>query len=139
VKPPKRLGTQNSPTVRIKSAVVKVHRLVERPDPYTLRLIVNKTQVSYSSISRKNDHDLDMKKYMTTKTHALSNKMVDQRVFKGPRLLQWIKRNKWKNIVTIDGAWAYMSHVNGHRKSYYKFQRKNEPSNVDEILPTKTS
>jgi hypothetical protein len=45
-----------------------------------------------------------MLKRMKTVTDVLSNKMVDQRVLKGPRLLEWIKGSKWKNIVTIDEA-----------------------------------
>jgi hypothetical protein len=117
VKPPKRLGTKNSPTVLTKSAIEKVRRLVERPDPYSL----------YSTIRRINNRDLDMKKHMKTKTNALSNKMVDQRVYKGPRLLEWINGNKWKKGVTIDEAWVYMSHVNGHRKIYYKRRGKISP------------
>ena len=68
-----------------------------------------------------------MLKRMKTKTHALSNKMVDQRVLKGPRLLEWIRGNKWKNIVTIDEAWVYMSHLNGHRKIFYKRRGKESP------------
>jgi hypothetical protein len=126
VKPPKQLGTQNSPTVRIKSAN-EVRRLVERPDPYTLRSIVKKTQLSNSTIRRIIDRDLDMRKHMKTNTQALSNKIVDQWVFKGPRLLEWIKINKWKNIVTIVEAWVYMNHVNGHRKIYYKRREKMSP------------
>jgi hypothetical protein len=126
-KPPKRLGTQNTPTVRTKEAIEKVRKLVDRPDPYSLRSIVKKTQISYSTVRRIISQDLDMMKRMKTKTHALSNKMVDQRVLKGPRLLEWIKGNKWKNIVTIDEAWVYMSHVNGHRKIFYQRRGKESP------------
>jgi hypothetical protein len=134
VKPPKRLGTQNSLIVRTKSAIGKVRRLIVRPNPYTLRSIVKKTQLSYSTICRIIDRDLDMKKHMKTMTHTLSNKMVDQR---GPRLPEWIKGNKWKNIVTIDEAWVYMSHVNGHRKIYHKHRGKMSPQTWTEYYRQK--
>ena len=34
-KPPKRLGTQNTPVVRTKEAIEKVRKLVDRPDPHS--------------------------------------------------------------------------------------------------------
>jgi hypothetical protein len=61
-----------------------------------------------------------MKKHLKTKTHAFLNKIVGQWVFDGPRLLEWIKCNKWKNIVAIDEAWVHMSHVNGRWKMYHE-------------------
>ena len=46
-------------------------------------------------------------------THHLSDKMVARRLEMSPRLLKHLIRNIWRNIISIDKAWCYMSHVNG--------------------------
>ncbi|OQV24934.1 putative Ras-related protein Rab-10 [Hypsibius exemplaris] len=72
-------------------------------------------------------HDLDGKVRSKSKTHALSDKMVEQRVQKGPRLLKRLQGKRLENVVSIDEAWCYMSYVNGRRKIYYQFRGRQSP------------
>ena len=58
------------------------------------------------------------------KTHHLLDKMVGQRLKKGPRLLKHLIHNVWRNIASIDEVWCYMSHVNGKRKILHEFRGK---------------
>lgn len=62
-----------------------------------------------------------------TKTHTLFNKIVTQRLVKGPRFLKPMYRRKWLNIITIDDAWSYIIHVSGKRKVAYKLCGKLNP------------
>lgn len=55
------------------------------------------------------------------KTHALSDKMVQQRLLKGLRLLKHLTGRKLTNIVSTHEVWSYMSHVNGRRRVFYHF------------------
>jgi hypothetical protein len=138
VKLPKRLGTQNSPSVRTPALIKKVKNLLNRPNPYTQPDIGRMLGVSQSTVRNIAKFDLGGEVRKKTRTHALSDKHVAQRVAKSPRSLNQIHRQKWKFIISIDDAWCYMSHVNGCRRIYYKFRgNKREPSKFLKILQQK--
>jgi hypothetical protein len=61
------------------------------------------------------------------KTHVLSNKQAQQRLDRGPRLLQLIGDNKWKYIISLDEAWLSLNDMNGIRGVYYKKTGKPTP------------
>ncbi|OWA53067.1 hypothetical protein BV898_17502 [Hypsibius exemplaris] len=44
-----------------------------------------------------------------------------------------LNSRKWKNIVTIDEAWVYLTDVNGIQKIYYKFRRERSPGSWTEF------
>jgi hypothetical protein len=127
VKPPKRLGTQNLPSVCTPALIKKVKNLLNRPDPYTQPDIGRMLEVSQSTVRNIAKFDLGGEVRKKTRTHALSDKQVAQRVTKGPRLLKQIHRQKWKFIVSIDEAWCFTNHVNGRLRIYYKFRGKESP------------
>ena len=127
VKSPKRLGNQCLPSVRLRTTIEKVRNLVGRPDPWTLTAISKKLGLSLTTVWRIIHKDLHGVLRHKTKTHALSDKMVEQRLQKGPRLLQHLQGRKLTNIVSIDEAWCYMSHVNGRRRVFYQFRGQQSP------------
>ncbi|OQV13733.1 hypothetical protein BV898_12048 [Hypsibius exemplaris] len=46
---------------------------------------------------------------------------------RGPRFLSYINGRKWKNFITIDEAWVYLTDNNGIRKIYYEFRGERSP------------
>jgi biotin operon repressor len=92
VKPPKRLGTQNLPSVRTPALIKKVKNLLNRPDPYTQPDIGRMLGVSKSTVQNIAKFDLGGEVRKKTRTHAQSDKQVAQRVAKGPRPLKHIHR-----------------------------------------------
>ena len=137
VKPLKRLGSQNERSVRTPALIKKVKYLINRPDPWSHRAISRKLNVSCRTIRRVIKEDLQGVVRKKRKTHHLSHKQVAQRLEKGPRLLTWLKRDKWKNIVSIDEAWCYLSHCNGRRKIHYAFRGMQAPESWRKICVQK--
>jgi len=125
--PARRLGPQCLPSVRSKGNIQKVKKLVNLPDPYTHSSISRQLGLSETTVRRIIKRDLDGKVRSKSKTHALSDKMVEQRVRKGPRLLKRLQGKRLENVVSIDEAWCYMSYVNGRRKIYCQFRGRQSP------------
>ncbi|OWA54052.1 hypothetical protein BV898_18474 [Hypsibius exemplaris] len=59
-----------------------------------------------------------------TRLHYLE---VKQRVVPRPEVPALHHGREWKNFVTIDEAWVYLTDVNGIRKIYYEFREKRSP------------
>ncbi|OQV24192.1 hypothetical protein BV898_02139 [Hypsibius exemplaris] len=71
--------------------------------------------------------DLEGKVREKCRVYVLLNKRAKQRLDRGPRFPRYINGPKWKNVVTIDEAWVYLTDVNGIRKIYYEFRGKWSP------------
>ena len=121
IKPVKRLGSLRFHPVRSVSTILKVKNFINRPDSWPLRTISRKLNVPLTNIRRIMQQDLRGKVRSKRKTHRLSDKMVVQRLQKSHRLLEHLIHNIWRNVVSIDEAWCYMSPVNGRRKVFYVF------------------
>ncbi|OQV20031.1 hypothetical protein BV898_06034 [Hypsibius exemplaris] len=83
--------------------------------------------VSATTIARVVSQDLEGKVRKKCRVYALSNKQAKQRVDRGPRFLRYINGRKWKNVVTINEAWVYLTVFNGIRKIYYEFRGERSP------------
>jgi methylphosphotriester-DNA--protein-cysteine methyltransferase len=89
-KPAKRLATQCSPVKRTKDLIRKVDRITNKANPPSQRQLAERYGVSRSTIRRILKDDLGAELRRKRKTHALSNKQVQQRLDGGPRFLQLI-------------------------------------------------
>lgn len=136
-KPVKRLGNQNKRSVRTKQLIKKVKYLINRGDPFTLSQISKRVKTSKTTVRTIISQDLQGVRKKKSRTHALSDKMVAQRLEKGPEFLKLIWRKKWMNIVTVDEAWVYMTHVNGKRRVYYQFRGERSPESWTKIWKQK--
>ncbi|OWA51776.1 hypothetical protein BV898_16243 [Hypsibius exemplaris] len=124
-KPAKKLGTQMLPSVRTTETIKKVEKLV-----FSARSFYHPTNyAAVGTLLRHSaaDYCQGFGREEALQDEDLSDKQAAQRVLKFPRLLEHIKRGKWKYIVSIDQAWCYMSHVNGRRRIYYKFRGRRAP------------
>ncbi|OQV14613.1 hypothetical protein BV898_11232 [Hypsibius exemplaris] len=65
--------------------------------------------------------------------HALSNKQAKQRLDRGPRFLRYINGRKFKNVISINEAWVYLTDVNGIRKIYNEFRGERSPESWTEF------
>jgi hypothetical protein len=82
--PAKRLATHCSPVKRTKDLIRKVDRITNKANPPPQRQLAERYGVSRSTIRRILKDDLVAKLRRKRKTHALSNKQVQQRLDRGP-------------------------------------------------------
>jgi hypothetical protein len=73
VKPQKRLGTQNLPSVCTPALIKKVKNLLNRPDPHTQPDIGRMLGASQSAVRYIAKFDLGGEVQKKTRTHALSD------------------------------------------------------------------
>ncbi|OWA51167.1 hypothetical protein BV898_15661 [Hypsibius exemplaris] len=48
--------------------------------------------------------------------------MIQQRLARDPRFLNWSRGRKWENILTIDEAWVYLTNCKRRQRIYYEFR-----------------
>jgi len=107
--------------VRTKALISKVKAVVLKENPPTHRYMANKFGTSIQTINKIIHKDLALKKYKKYKVHRLTNKhRIERR--RNCRLLyeKYLAREKWKNVVTIDKAWIYLSDSNKRAIFYSK-------------------
>lgn len=124
-----RLTNPGTPKVRKRALIAKVKKAVTGKNPKTQRTVARNLKVSVSTVNRVIHQDLHgilRKKY---RVHALSNKQIKQRLERGPLFLQYLVREGFKKIISVDEAWVYLSNVGGLRRVYYEFKgEKSEES-----------
>jgi AraC-like DNA-binding protein len=126
-KPVKRLGIQCLSSKPTKSLIRKVDRATDKADPPTLKQLAQRYEVSRRTVQWILKDDLGEELRKKTRTHALSNKQMQQRLDRGRRFLQLIGGNHWKYIISLDEAWLSMNDSNRIRDVYYKKQGKKTP------------
>lgn len=114
--------TSGIPRVRTPALARKVKKAISGRNPDTQTAIARKHGVSQTTVGRIIAQDLQAKLRKKRRVHALSNAQVFQRLQRGPRFLRYINGTKWRNVLTIDEAWVYLTHTNGIRKIYYEFR-----------------
>ncbi|OQV12447.1 hypothetical protein BV898_13323 [Hypsibius exemplaris] len=75
--------------------------------------------VSERTIRRVLGENLQSDWLKKTKTHALSNKQVQQRLDCGPRFLKLLRVDRWKYVVFFNEFWQSMNDCGGIRDCYY--------------------
>lgn len=119
---PPTVKPRGSPRLRTPMLVAAIEKDLSGPNPLTRAAVSRKHNVSATTVARVVSQDLEGKVRKKFRVHALSHKQAKQRLDRGPRFLRYLSRGKWKNIVTIDEAWVYLTHANGVRKIYYEFR-----------------
>ena len=135
IKPVKRLRSLRLHPARSVGTILKVRNFVNRPDLWPLRVISRKQNFPSQLPGELSSRFWGRKVRSKCRTHHLSDKMVAQRPAKGSCLLKRLIHHRWRNIVGIDEAWCYVSHVNGRRKMFHEFCGK-EPGKLEEHLST---
>lgn len=124
---PSLVKPRGSPKLRTPGLVAAIEKDLSGPNPLTRSALSLKYGVSATTIARVISQDLEGKVRKKCRVHALSNKQAKQRLDRGPRFLRYINGRKWKNVITIDEAWVYLTDVNGIRKIYYEFRGERSP------------
>jgi hypothetical protein len=127
--PVKRLGIQNQRSVRTPALIRKVDRLTSGPNPAPYSELIRQTGLSHGTVSRILKEDLKKSARKKRRTHALSDKQVQQRKDRAPRFLKRLERGKWKYIISLDESFISMNDVNGKRKIYYQTEGETTPEN----------
>ena len=128
LKPLKRLGPQNLPSKRTKALIKKVDLATENDNPPTQIALARRHGVSRTLIRRILVTDLKAKLLKKTKTHALSNKQVQQRLDKGNALLKILGGGRRRCIISLDEAWLSLNDCGGITDSYYRKMGKEVPA-----------
>ncbi|OWA53025.1 hypothetical protein BV898_17461 [Hypsibius exemplaris] len=112
---PLSVNPRGSPKLRTSSLVAAIEKDLSGPNPLTRFALSFKYGVSATIIARVISQDLEGKVRKKCRVHAPSNKQAKQRLNRGPRFLRYINGRKWKNVITIDEAWVYLTDVNGKK------------------------
>ncbi|OQV24202.1 putative Adhesion G protein-coupled receptor L4 [Hypsibius exemplaris] len=121
-KPPSKATNSGKAKVRTAALVKKVKKATTGPNPQTQSQIALELGVSQATIQRVISEELEGKVRKKYRVHGLSDAMIQQRLARGPRFLNWISGRKWENVLTIDEAWVYLTNCKGRRKIYYEFR-----------------
>lgn len=105
----------------------KVDKAIDRDNPPTQIALARRHQVSRTTIRRMLAEDLGVGLRKKVRTHALSNKQIQQRLDRGPRLLKILRGGRWKYIISLDEAWLSLNDTGGIRDVYYKKKGKEAP------------
>jgi hypothetical protein len=54
------------------------------------------------------------------RVHVLSDAQIRQLFERGPRFLEYVSDDKWKNVINIAEAWVYLNHTKRRRRIYYE-------------------
>ncbi|OWA55561.1 hypothetical protein BV898_19945, partial [Hypsibius exemplaris] len=130
---PSSVKPRGSQKLRTPGLVAAIEKDLSGPNPLTRSALSLKYGVSAKTIATVISQDLEGKVRIKCRVHALSNKQAKQRLDRGPRFLRYINGRKWKNIVTIDEAWVYLTDTNGIRKIYYEFRGERNPEKWTEF------
>ena len=125
--PKKRLGKQNLPKVRSPANIRKVDKATTGPNCLTQREMVKRFGLSKGTIHTILKKDLKKKLHKKVKTHALSDAQVEKRRVFAPRLLEKLKRGKWKYVISIDESWISMNNINRRRSIHWARIGENVP------------
>ena len=106
-KPAKETKTRGVPKKRTKELLKKVKKDITGANPLSQKQLAMKHGVSKSTINHIIRSDLEGILRRKYRVHGLSNAQVLQRFERGPRFLQYINGNKWKNVITIDELDSY--------------------------------
>ncbi|OWA50819.1 hypothetical protein BV898_15325 [Hypsibius exemplaris] len=124
---PLSMKPRGSPKLRTPNLVAAIEKDLSGPNTLTRSALSLKYGVSATTTARVISQDLKGKVRKNFLVHALSNKQAKQRLYRGLRFLRYINGRKWKNVITIDEVWVYLTDVNGIRKIYYEFREERSP------------
>ncbi|XP_055346109.1 uncharacterized protein LOC129593695 [Paramacrobiotus metropolitanus] len=119
----KKLPPQNEPTVCIQKNIRKVSKLIDSPNPPSIREKGRRLRISARSVSRILAKNLDAKLLKKKKVHALSATQAVQRAQRARTFLRYLSRRKLKFLLTMDEMWITTDDLSGQTDYYYK--RKN--------------
>lgn len=100
-----------------------ISRIIKLTDPPTQKSMASDFSVSPSLI-RKTVKKLGMKMVKKPKCHALSPASVEKRFKRSWPMYIRLNNDKWKNYVTSDEAWFYLTNVSGKREVQYISREK---------------
>src|SRR5208283_5416506 len=120
IPPPRKLATQNLPSVRIQALIKKVAKAIHSPNPQSQRQMAKKFKTSTTTINRPLKVDLDVKVRKKRKTHTLTPEQAEQRLALGPEFLQFLTPRKLRHIFTMDETWVSTNDLIGEKNIYYK-------------------
>ncbi|XP_055351960.1 uncharacterized protein LOC129598204 [Paramacrobiotus metropolitanus] len=119
----RKLPAQNKPTVCIPKIIRKVEKLIDSPNPPSIREIARRLRISHVSVKKILVKNLEAKLTKNKKVHALSATQAVQRAHRAKTFLRYLSRRKLKFLLTMDEMWITTDDLSGQTDFYYK--RKN--------------
>lgn len=118
----KLIGRKQRPTpARSVEVVRKVKEMVMKENPGTHKLIAMKTGVSRRTVGRIIKKNLGLVKRHKSRGHKLTARHIAERKTHSRKLYEeHLSGEKWKNVVTLDEAWIYLTDCNKPRAIYYR-------------------
>jgi hypothetical protein len=110
---------------RSADTIKKVFKMVSKENPNTIRNISNKLNISLGTVHNIIHKNLNLSKRKKGKVHKLTAMQRQQRKTSCRLLYEgYLAKDRWKNIVSIDEAWFYVTDCNKKRSIYYKEKGK---------------
>lgn len=106
---------------RTTANVVKVRSLILKENPATQRSVAKSIKCALSTVNKIINSDLSLKKAKKFNVHRLLPKHIADRKTRCRKLYEnHLSGEKWKNVVTIDESWVYLSDCDKKRAVYYR-------------------
>ena len=112
---------------RTSDAIRKLSVLTKKENPTTQKIMANICRTSQSTVNRMIKDELNLVTKRKAKGHALTNRHINERFTHCRKLYEnYLAKDRWKSIVSIDEAWIYLDDTNKPRTIYYHKKGINE-------------
>jgi len=112
----KKVCTQRSP-----ATVSLVRRLALQENPPTQKVMAQKAGISPATVNRIIRTDLRLRKFHKARVHALNARHIAERKTNARKMYEkYLSGDKWRNVVTLDEAWVYLTNCNKIRAVSYR-------------------
>lgn len=119
---PKRSGR---PSKLKKSDLQKLDKMTSKPDPPTQASMAKALNVSQQVVSYQLKQKLKKKCHKKPKCHHLSERSVQIRRQRSWPLYKLLRKDRWRQFITTDEAWIYLSDTNAKSNVQYLSRGQN--------------
>jgi hypothetical protein len=123
----KKIGGGRKSTLS-KQDLVRLKKCIENSNPPTLKFLATKFKVSTDVIRYSIKNKIGKKLVKKPKGQVLFLKMVEKRYQRSWKMYNLLKCQKWKNFISVDEAWFYLSNADGQRSVQYISREKTKKS-----------
>ena len=106
----------------------KLKKMASDSNPPPQRHMAKVLGTSQSNISHHINKTLNLKLRRKSLVHVLSPKNIENRRRRSLALYKMLNKSKWKNVITTDEAWFYITNCNGKRRIQYVSRDQKHPA-----------
>ena len=116
-------GSATRRTVRTKTKISKVAKLINTPNPPTQKQIARKLGTSAPIVNQIIHQDLEMKTYKKVKVHRLNATQKSNRARNCGKLFEELSHRDLEFAVTLDETWIHLQDTNNGRPIFYSHKK----------------